>query len=522
VRYYFPLFLIFLPYFSHLFAYNANHGPFAEDSEVEYLQLKMLKPLEEPTFLWGTEKETEVKLRDDGSLVYPSQFYREARFEIDDFHRYRDGREHLILRSFYNDYDLGLDDIYLSVQGSDESFFYGAAYHFTEYMAIGGLEVYESDLNQDGHKDYILIKYAGGNGIGAGTADIGFLLSSEAFPGYTFQVMVTMYPDDMDFVVIDGKPHFIHCSFHYGGICKDNKNHNFWAYNLYRFDGDELVLSNNSSREFPKTIWYSFKPNNKETDLLYPEQKTQIHEDSLAEILVKKGELAIEWRAGIKSIINAFKTKDMNEIANVISYPIELGYPFTINNKKEFFRWHYLLIDDKFIDMIANSSLDDWSQIGWRGVCYGQGDVWLGDASYGLIDAINYDTRDGKQRYVYLHKKIRESVHPSVSDYAVNKMDLISNKYRIRLDYLDDESLRLSVWDASSAIGLKPLFVIKNGEEEWQGSGGYYYATFKSGNKTYKYTPLGKYSPRFSIYEDGKLIYEGDVSDYPYDLSGRY
>jgi hypothetical protein len=515
-KYFLLLFLSIL----NVFSYNANHGPFSEDRDVDYLELKQLTPLEEPTYLWGTEKETEAKLRDDGSLVYPSEFYREARFNIGDSLRYSDGNEHLILRSFF--YDHANEDIYLTIQDSDESFSFGEAYHFTEYMAIGGLEVYESDLNLDGKNDYVLIKYAGGNGIGAGTADIGFVLSSKTFPNYTFQVMNTMYPDEMDFILIDGKPHFIHTSFHYGDICKDGKHHNFWAYNLYRFDGDKLVISNDSSKEFPKTIWYSFKPNHKETDLLYPEQKAQIHKDSIEEIKVKSGELAIEWRAGVKSIINAFKTKDINVIANVIKYPIKWEYPYSIKNKKEFLRWYYLFIDDEFIDAIANSSFENWSQIGWRGVCFGLGNVWLGDASNGLISVIHYRTEEGINRHSYLQNMVKKSVHPSVADYKVIKLDLISDKYRIRIDRLEDESVRLAVWKASSAISTEPLYVINNGEEELQGSFGYYYATFKSGNKTFMYEPGVKYGPRFLIYEDDKLIYEGEVSGYPYKISGGY
>ena len=104
----------------------------------------------------------------------------------------------------------------------------------------------------------------------------------------------------------------------------------------------------------------------------------------------------------------------------------------------------------------------------------GPGDVWLGDASYGLITAISNETEEGNNWYSYRQKQIRESVHPSVSDYSVNKMDLVSDKYRFRLDRLEDESIRLAVWEVSSAVSTKPLYIINNGEEEWQGSGGYY------------------------------------------------
>ena len=47
-------------------------------------------------------------------------------------------------------------------------------------------------------------------------------------------------------------------------------------------------------------------------------------------------------------------------------------------------------------------------------------------------------------------------------------------------------------------------------------------ATFKSGNKTFMYEPALKYDSRFLIYEDDQLIYEGEVSGYPYKISGGY
>lgn len=55
--------------------------------------------------------------------------------------------------------------------------------------------------------------------------------------------------------------------------CSDEKIHSFWAYVPYRFEGFNLVMERNHYPEFPKFIWFTYKPNSQPTNKLSSEEK---------------------------------------------------------------------------------------------------------------------------------------------------------------------------------------------------------------------------------------------------------
>ena len=127
-------------------------------------------------------------------------------------------------------------------------------------------------LNNDEQVDFMLHFYCGGNGLNADFNEVTLLLSNEN--GYEATSVQTYGGGPYNhFVKIEGKPHFIMKSF--GGIseCLDGKNHNFWIYNLLEIKKDALYLANQNHNNFPKTIWYTFEPNSKETDILSKKDK---------------------------------------------------------------------------------------------------------------------------------------------------------------------------------------------------------------------------------------------------------
>ncbi len=148
---------------------------------------------------------------------------------------------------------------------------------FSQYLS-GGMTAYIADLNQDNIPDYIIFAYgpATGHCIGA------FVLSSG--DKYKLTTITALFPREDNFVYINKKPCFIHTSLCGVCHCKDNNGHNFWVYNLLMFDKDEMVINNSIHPEFPKTIWYSFKPNNKETTIITDKQKEELQKDSLKNI----------------------------------------------------------------------------------------------------------------------------------------------------------------------------------------------------------------------------------------------
>lgn len=156
---------------------------------------------------------------------------------------------------------------------------------FSDFDFFRGIEAMTGDLNNDNTPDYIIYSYSGGCGLAAGYCNVAFILSNE--DKYTLTVITTLWPGDNNYILLDGKPHFVHTSFHYVDKCKDGKNHNFWLYNLLAFQGDKVNIVNDTHPDFPKTIWYTFKPNHAETAIITDEQKQKLHNASLNRIYWK-------------------------------------------------------------------------------------------------------------------------------------------------------------------------------------------------------------------------------------------
>jgi hypothetical protein len=250
------LLTLFLIIANSLLGTNWYHTPFAPWDDVEEIGITELDALRESKFVWGVKE------------IVNGEPCRVAYFPIEG--------GHLRLHSFF----MRDDDwyIYLSVGHKDKGFC--EPLRFTEFSAIGPLEVYEAYLNDDNTKDIILVKYTGGNGSGGRDAEVGFLLSSPDKGGFTFQATFTILPEQDDFAVINDTKCFIQCDLKGVERCEDDKPHNFFVYHLMTFDGDSLKVNNAISEDFPKTIWWSFRPRHEETNLLSPQAKAKIVSES--------------------------------------------------------------------------------------------------------------------------------------------------------------------------------------------------------------------------------------------------
>ena len=102
------------------------------------------------------------------------------------------------------------------------------------------------------------------------------MLSSPENGAYKFQVIFTILPEEDDFLIINATKCFIQCDLEYVEECKDGKPHNFFVYHLLAFDEDTLKVDNSISEDFPKAIWWSFRPRYEETVLLSKEAKDDL------------------------------------------------------------------------------------------------------------------------------------------------------------------------------------------------------------------------------------------------------
>ena len=141
-----------------------------------------------------------------------------------------------------------------------------------------GINVRSANLNQDNKPDFLVNIWTGGCGLAGQGSMTTFLLSdgeryvATSFYSYDFG------PEDIVRFATNGPCYFISNDLIGNGEekTKDGRDHNFWVYQLYRFDGSQMILANVDDPRFPKWVWYTFKENHKETDQLTKDQKQRI------------------------------------------------------------------------------------------------------------------------------------------------------------------------------------------------------------------------------------------------------
>jgi len=121
-------------------------------------------------------------------------------------------------------------------------------------------EVYQVDLDGNGQKDFIVLSWDMGIGLGAseGTVDIYLKEKKGKYHLISFETMEWGLEDFID-LNKDGKTEVIMTSF-YGG-----KDHNYFTYDVYEFKNYKLVNADKKYKGFPKFVWYTNKNNDKDT-----------------------------------------------------------------------------------------------------------------------------------------------------------------------------------------------------------------------------------------------------------------
>jgi len=196
----------------------------------------------------------------------------------------------------------------------------------------------------------------------------------------------------------------------------------------------------------------------------------------------------------VKSIINAFISESPTQIADFIEYPLKRRYPLpSINNKQEFIDYFLEIFDSSFIQSVGNSNANnDWIEIGWRGVMFQNGNIWLSD-NY-LIKRINYESVLGKSKWQELvdFQKNKLPIEYQNIDNPIYEWN--SEKYHYRLDEIKG-MYRLMIWDKEQTL-LKEIY--ENGMWEFDGNIGFFHIDWNTTNKTLRIQNYGR---------NGDLIY---------------
>lgn len=197
-------------------------------------------------------------------------------------------------------------------------------------------------------------------------------------------------------------------------------------------------------------------------------------------------ELEQQHRPVVDEFITAVKSKNFSSnIAVLVSYPLKREYPLhSIDDEKQFGYECEIIFDAKLRDLIIKSTYKDWSAVGWRGIMFNNGLVWL---DYdGKVIAVNYQSHNEKKKRGELIKSIKQNRYPSVNTFSEPITEFSTNKHFICIDKMADGTYRYITWPAASKISNKPSLVITGGKIEIQGSGGNHSYIFKNGDYTYE------------------------------------
>ena len=213
----------------------------------------------------------------------------------------------------------------------------------------------------------------------------------------------------------------------------------------------------------------------------------------------------------VNKFIKIVDSKDREAIANLVSYPLHRKVPLPcVNSTSQFLEVFDEILDENLLRAISNSSvIDDWSAVGWRGIMFQRGALWLDEQ--GRIIAINYQTEQGKRKRAELIEADKKRLHSSLRDFSEPVLEWETAKFRIRIDQITDDKFRYAVWPVHKKTFEIADLVLQNGTVTFEGSGGNHHYDFKCGEFLYRCfvwvigeadTPPGE----IEVYKHEKLV----------------
>lgn len=209
----------------------------------------------------------------------------------------------------------------------------------------------------------------------------------------------------------------------------------------------------------------------------------------------------------IPKVIEAFKSGDKSIIAATVSYPFEMKHPVPdIKNQTQMQERFDEVLDEKFIQEVANSTLADWKTMGWRGIMFKNGSIWATES--GKLFRIRADTAAAKAVYDKTMQAYRLTLHPSLRVFEEVRIEWTLERFKIRIDDMGDKGYRYAAWPSHKSQLEKPDIILEGGTVHYEGSAGYHSYEFVNGK--YKYSVYVGYSEDDS---SGSLsVTKGDTS----------
>lgn len=101
----------------------------------------------------------------------------------------------------------------------------------------------------------------------------------------------------------------------------------------------------------------------------------------------------------IEDFTQAVRQNNRSAVAKMIAYPLSQPYPLQdIANEKEFIKHYNRIFPKSLLQRLDTSTMDDWEQVGWRGIMFCNGYIWISMYDSGVkIRTINSDIDDNPQ-----------------------------------------------------------------------------------------------------------------------------
>ena len=179
-------------------------------------------------------------------------------------------------------------------------------------------------------------------------------------------------------------------------------------------------------------------------------------------------------KKNIPDIVRSIVDKDAHLLSELTVFPIEREYPLkSIETPQQLEDYFDTLFDDKFIDELKKSSIEDWQPCGWRGHSYNSGELWVYD---NLIE-VNYSSQKEQALKKKFIEEDRKSTRLDMNGWTPYECYTeVSGAFTFRIDRSMDR-YRFALYYKGTPMTAQPDLLIY-GSQRIEGSAGLLYFDF--------------------------------------------
>lgn len=169
-----------------------------------------------------------------------------------------------------------------------------------------------------------------------------------------------------------------------------------------------------------------------------------------------------------QSIFDCIINDDAEAFAGMVEYPIIRPYPLRwIKDSAQMVKYFHIIADDSLKQVCRTHRPEDWSEYGWRGYSFEQGEYLWWD---GGIISITYMSPAEQKLIDKLKAEEVRSLHPSLRRVDISPVYCLEDNVTgaiYRLDYIksadedEDYKYRICVYNDKKKLAGKPDFVLK-------------------------------------------------------------